>query len=119
MAMKIKEDYLTYMEKKIAYFESLSVKLFNRKISQVLLLHNNKLNSDHIESLISIYKLHNYRIVSLKKVLKDPAYKTPITVYKNWAISWLERWAITRKSPREYFNGDPETPEYIITYIRE
>lgn len=117
MTQKIKNAYLAYMEQKLVYFEMIAQKAFDRNINQILLLHNNQLNADCIESLIKIFKSHDYKFISLKKALDDVAYQTRIEVYKNWGISWLERWAISKKIPREYLKQDPSTPSFINEYI--
>lgn len=109
---KIGGDYIGYMDKKIKYYEKQSNHLFGRNISQILLIHASLLNSDYLNSLIALFKTNNYDFVSIDNALKDPAYKTEITVFGNWGISWIERWALSMKK-NEYLKEDPITPVYI------
>ena len=109
---KIGREYISYMEKKIKYFEKQSNHLFGRNISQILLIHASLLNSDYLNSLIALYKANNYVFVSMDRALKDPAYKTEVTVFGNWGISWIDRWALS-VGKKEFFKEDPATPDYI------
>lgn len=117
LADRIKWDYIKYMENKMKYFEELSIKLFGRNIPHILLLHNNPLNAEVLNELIDIYKKWDYDFISIDEALEDGVYNSPITVYKNWGISWVERWALSRKVPKEFFYNDPQTPSYIYEYI--
>lgn len=112
---QIGHDYIAYMEKKLRYYEMQSDNLFGRKISQILLLHTSMLNSDYLDSLIALYKAHNYVFVSMDDALKDPAYKTEITVFGDWGISWIDKWALSAGRKGDFFKDDPATPEYIKT----
>ncbi len=109
----IGKDYITYMEQKLLYFENQSIKLFNRNISQTLLIHANLLNSKYLNELLAMIQSHGYNFVSQTEILRDPAYQEPITKYGNWGISWIDRWALSRGKKGDFFKGDPVTPEYI------
>ncbi len=113
LAGKIGQDYIAYMEKKLKYYEMLSNQLFGRNISHTLLMHSSLINADYLDSLIAMYKSNNYTFVSLGDALKDPAYKTEITVFGNWGISWMDRWALSAGKKGDFFKEDPATPDYI------
>lgn len=110
---EIGEAYVEYMTKKMKFYEESSEKLFDRNIAQTLLIHANLLNAHYLDDLASVYQAHGYRFVSQAEVLEDPAYQTSVTRYGNWGISWIDRWAISQKMGREFFEGDPTTPEFI------
>ena len=110
---RIGRDYISYMEKKLLYYESLSDSLFGRNISQILLIHASLLNADYMDKLIALYRDYNYSFVSMDQALEDPAYQTPVTVYGNWGISWIDRWALSQGKKGDFFRDDPVTPEYI------
>lgn len=111
---KIGDDYLVYMDKKLKYYEIQSKNLFGKNIRQILLLHTSMLNSDYLDALIALYQANNYAFVSLADALKDPAYKTAITVYGNWGISWIDKWALSAGKKGVFFKEDPTTPDYIM-----
>lgn len=116
MMKKIGDEYLSYMKKKIEYYEGRSIVLFGRNISHVLLIHANRLNSEYYGALIGMIKNMNYEFVSLDEALKDEAYKTKENFVKNAGISWIDRWALAMGKKRDFFAGDIRCPEYIMKY---
>jgi peptidoglycan/xylan/chitin deacetylase (PgdA/CDA1 family) len=110
---RIGYDYIDYMEKKLKYYEMQSQNLFGRNIKQILLLHASWLNSDYIDSLATLFKRNNYIFISMDKALDDDAYKSDITVFGKWGISWIDRWALSRGKKGDFFKDEPMTPEYI------
>ena len=113
LAKQIGHDFVNYIEKKLKYYEMQSNRLFGRDIKQILLLHASWLNSDYVDSLAVRFKKNNYEFVSMDQVLKDNIYKTEITVYGNWGISWIDRWALSKGKKGNFFKNEPETPSYI------
>jgi len=110
---QIGNDYIAYMEKKLKYYNAQSNRLFGRSINQILLIHASLLNSDYMDSLIQLYRKNGYAFVCMDDALKDPAYETEINVYGNWGISWIDKWALSVGEKGEFFEEDPETPDYI------
>ena len=88
MMRQIGSDYVMYMEKKLKYFERQAEALFGRDIPQILLVHASLLNADYADSLAHLFINNNYKFVSMDEALRDSAYKTDITVYGKWGISW-------------------------------
>jgi len=113
LSKRIGIDYINYMEAKLIYYENQSVRLFNRDISQILLIHASKLNSDYMNELAAVYVKHNYSFVSIDDALKDNAYKTKITVFGKWGLSWIDQWALSQGKNVDFFKDNPQTPEYI------
>jgi hypothetical protein len=111
---QIAEAYVPYMESKFAHFENLSAKLFGRQIKQVLLLHANSINADHFGDLVAMLKRRGYKFITLADALTDSAYKSPDTTTGAWGISWIDRWALTRKVPDDFFKGEPPTPAFVL-----
>ena len=110
---KIGRDYISYIEKKLIYYEKQAKNLFGRNINQILLLHASFLNSDYTDSLAALFRKNNYTFISMDKALEDPVYQTQITVFGNWGISWLDKWALSKGKKGDFFREEPETPEYI------
>ena len=111
---KIGQDYIGYMEEKLKFFEKQADKLFGRPVNQILLLHASLLNSDYLDSLAIMFKKNNYVFVNMSKALEDEVYKTGITVYGNWGISWIDKWALSQGRKGDFFKDDPSTPDYIL-----
>jgi hypothetical protein len=93
---RIADGYLRHMAESFDHFEALSRTLFGREIPQVLLLHANRLNADHFDSVAAILRRRGYRFVRLEDALRDPAYASRDTYVGPRGLSWLERWAATR-----------------------
>ena len=110
---QIGHDYIVYMEKKLKYFEKMANTLFGRDINQVLILHSSSLNAYYVDSLANMFRKNNYDFVSMDKALEDDAYKSPISVYGNWGISWIDRWALSKGKRGAFFKDNPPTPDYI------
>ena len=113
LMIQIGHDYVSYMERKLKYYERQANILFGRDISQILLLHASSLNSDYVDSLAIAFKRNNYDFVSMDKALEDSVYKTAITVYGNWGISWIDKWALSLGKTGSFFKDEPSTPDYI------
>lgn len=111
---KIAEAYIPYMESKFEYFENQSVKLFGREIKQVLLVHANTINSEHFGDIARMLKSRGYKFITLQEALQDSAYKSPDTFTGAGGISWLHRWAYTKGYRKEFFAGEPVTPEFVM-----
>ena len=113
LMFQIGNDYVSYMEKKLKYFEKQADSLFGRNINQILLLHVSSLNSDYIDSLAVMFRKNDYAFVNMDKALEDKVFDTEITVFGNWGISWIDRWALSKGKKGSFFKDEPITPEYI------
>jgi peptidoglycan/xylan/chitin deacetylase (PgdA/CDA1 family) len=116
MAMRIGNEYIQYMMQKVSYYEKQSEKLFNRNIAQVLLIHANSLNANYLALLLKALKANGYQFETLTETLKDTAYTSLSEYVGNGGISWIDRWAITQRKPKDFFAGEPRTPDYILKY---
>jgi hypothetical protein len=77
---------------------------------QVLLLHGNELEGDHIGELLDLIRKRGYRFISLEEALSDPAYGMPDSYVGEEGTSWLEHWAISKGKPPQ---GAPQFPQKI------
>ncbi len=118
LTQRIGSDYVKYMEAKVIFYQEASQKLFEREIPQVLLIHASLLNADYLDDLAEMYQRNGYVFIDLPTALKDDAYREKITKFGNYGISWIDRWAISRGMPKEFFANDPPTPEYINEVMR-
>lgn len=110
---QIGEAYVPYMESKLVYWERQSVMLFDREVSQTLLIHANFINSDYLDDLAAMFVRRGYKFVDLETALKDDAYKLPDTFIGGAGISWLHRWALERG--KDYvLPDDPTVPNFVL-----
>jgi peptidoglycan-N-acetylglucosamine deacetylase len=104
-------DYLNYTNSMFDFAEGLSKKLVGYEIKQILLLHANQLEADHVADLLGVIRKRGYRFITLEETLSDDAYSLPDTYVGTEGTSWLEHWAISRgKPPRNH----PVFPAWVI-----
>lgn len=116
MINKVGEDYLSYMKLKLEYWESQSIALFGRSVSQTLLIHANALNAEYFDDLCDMMREKKYEFITLEEALKDEAYKSPDTFIKNNGISWIHRWAITQGKKKDFFGNEPKSSKWVADY---
>ena len=110
---RIGAAYVPYLEAKMDYWERQSIKLFNREIKQILLLHANFINSDYFGDIAKMLEKRGYQFITLEEALKDESYKLPDTFNKRAGISWLHRWALA-KGMETILPDEPKTPDFVI-----
>jgi len=110
LQQEVVSNYLSYHAAVFDYFEKLSRDLLGYEPRQILLLHANNLEADHIGELIALLRKRGYRFITLEEALSDDAYGLPDTFVGEEGRSWIEHWAITiGKPPR----GAPVFPKSI------
>lgn len=110
---RVADAYVPYMEAKVEFFERNSRDLFGREIRQILLIHANMLNADRFGDLAAMFERRGYRFITLERALEDPAYRSLDTFVGVSGITWLHRWALTKKMPKTFFAGEPEVPPFV------
>ncbi|HYK38533.1 MAG TPA: polysaccharide deacetylase family protein [Candidatus Eremiobacteraceae bacterium] len=106
---KIADAYLSFADAVFEYDEKFSMDLFGYELPQVILLHGNNLEADHLADLLNVLRKRGYRFVSLESALNDFAYSSPNTFVGEHGGSWLEQWAVSRG--RALPPGEPLFPE--------
>lgn len=102
--------YLSHHDAMFAYCEQLSRDVVGYEPRQILLLHGNQLEGDHIGELLDLIRKRGYRFITLEQALEDPAYSLPDTYVGVEGTSWLVHWAITKGKPPL---GEPQFPPQI------
>jgi peptidoglycan/xylan/chitin deacetylase (PgdA/CDA1 family) len=109
---KAKQEYLEYVDVVFDYYEQASRDLFKREIPQVLLIHDDLLNAECLDALLTKLEKRGYKFVSLDDALADPAYSTPDLFIGPVGISWLTRWKISFGQKPDYEKG-PDPPKWV------
>jgi peptidoglycan/xylan/chitin deacetylase (PgdA/CDA1 family) len=107
---RILPAYYAHIDSSFAYYESLSQRIFKRQIPQVLLLHANEINADHLDDVARVIRRRGYRFISLREALQDSAYRRPDNYVGRAGISWLQRWALDQHIP---FQPEPREPAWL------
>jgi peptidoglycan-N-acetylglucosamine deacetylase len=109
---KIKKEYLEYVDVVFDFFEQASRDLFKREIPQVLLIHDDAINAECLDALLTKLEKRGYRFVSLDDALADSAYATPDLFIGGVGISWLTRWKMAFGQKPDY-EKSPDPPKWI------
>jgi peptidoglycan/xylan/chitin deacetylase (PgdA/CDA1 family) len=107
---EIVNAYLSHHAEMFDYYEKLSKSLLGYEPKQILLLHANQLEADHIGELLEMIRKRGYSFITLDEALSDPAYGQPDTYVGEEGGSWIEHWAISRGKPPQ---GAPVFPPAI------
>jgi len=116
MMKKIVDEYIIYMESKFEHFEYVSNEMFGQQIRQILLIHANKINADHLDKLAYMMIKRGYKFISLEEALEDKAYQSPDAFFGAGGISWLHRWGLTAGMNKDIFKSDLPAPDFILEY---
>jgi peptidoglycan/xylan/chitin deacetylase (PgdA/CDA1 family) len=117
MQERVPEAYLQHTKDAVAYAEDLSRQSFGRQISQIMLLHDDALNADHLDAVLSAFEQRGYRFISLDQALQDPAYATPDDYIGPDGLTWLERWQIALGKP--FHPEGPRPPKWAQDQYRQ
>ena len=107
---KAKQAYLDYVDTVFDYYEKDSLADFNREVPQVFLIHDNQINLECLDAVLTKLEKRGYKFVSLDAALADPAYATP-DLYVGDGLSWLDRWKLALNLKIDKDKG-PEPPDW-------
>jgi len=111
LQQELVRSYLSHSDAVLDYAEQLSKQIMGYESRQILLLHANQLEADHIGELLDVVRKRGYRFVSLGEALADPAYSLPDTYVGEEGTGWRDHWAITMGKPPQ---GAPVFPQWVI-----
>lgn len=120
MAAKAKKEYLEYVDTVFDYAEKESAEMFGRQIPQIILVHDNALNLECLDALLTKLEKRGYKFISLDAALADPAYATA-DLYVGTGILWMDRWKLALGMKLDLSKG-PEPPawaEQIFEQMRK
>ena len=106
---ELAKSYLSYSDAVFAYSEQQAKQLIGYEPKQILLLHANQLEGDHIGELLELLRKRGYKFITLEDALGDEAYSLPDMYVGEEGTGWLEHWAITQGKPPR---GAPEIPQW-------
>lgn len=90
---ELASGYLTYMDSSIRFHEEQTQEFLQRDIPQILLIHANALNADHLDELLTLMEKRGYTFVPLLDALADEAYRLPESSTR-YGFSWIRRWRL-------------------------
>mgnify|MGYP003526577289 FL=1 len=111
---RLRLGYVPYMLNKLDYYERQSQALLGNALPQILLLHANELNAETYAELIAGIKRRGYHFVTLEDAMRDPAYAREDGYRGRYGPSWLHRWAMAEKKPKDFYAGEPVVPKWVM-----
>ena len=105
------KSYLAHSDEVFGYAEKLSKQVAGYEVKQILLIHANQLEAEHIAELLEVLRKRGYRFITLEEALGDPAYSLPDMYVGEEGTGWLEHWAITQGKPPQ---GQPVFPQWVM-----
>ena len=99
LQQQVVASYLSYTATVFDYYEHFSKDLLGYEPKQIILLHGNNLEAEHIGELFDLLRKRGYRFVTLEDALSDQAYSLPDTYIGEEGTGWFDHWAITRGRP--------------------
>lgn len=118
LAAETKSLYLQHTEAVLDYVEASSRMLFGREVPQVLLIHDNELNAELLDTLLTMLEHRGYHFIRLKEALSDPAYGSRTEFKGNLEscdLCWGNRISAIGKKPIP----GPEPPAWITKTFHE
>ena len=111
LQQKLVDSYLKHTSDVFDYYEKLSRNLIGYEPAQILLLHGNWLEAEHIAELLDLLRKRGYSFVTLQEALSDSAYSMPDEFVGEEGGGWIEHWAITRGQPPR---DAPLFPQWVM-----
>jgi peptidoglycan-N-acetylglucosamine deacetylase len=115
LQQQLLSSYLSHTTDEFDYYEKLSKTLFGYEPKQILLLHGNWLEADHIGELLDLLRKRGYEFITLETALSDAVYSSPDD-YVGEGTGWLDHWAITRGQIPQ---NTPVFPQWVLDKSRE
>lgn len=113
LARRVGIAYLEHLDVAVGFAETLSTDTFGREIPQVLLLHANRINADHLDAMLARLRARDYGFVTLDEAMRDPAYASRDAYLRKWGVSWLHRWRVALELPNR-LRDEPEMPARVF-----
>jgi peptidoglycan/xylan/chitin deacetylase (PgdA/CDA1 family) len=111
LVQEVVKSYLAHTTEVFAFYEKFSRDLLGYEPKQILLLHGNNLEADHIGELLELLRKRGYKFVTLANALSDQAYSLPDTYVGEEGTNWIDHWAISLGKPVMH---SPEAPQAMV-----
>jgi peptidoglycan/xylan/chitin deacetylase (PgdA/CDA1 family) len=111
LEQEVVKSYLAHTTEVFAFYEKFSRDLLGYEPKQILLLHGNNLEADHIGELLELLRKRGYKFVTLANALSDQAYSLPDTYVGEEGTNWIDHWAISLGKPVMH---SPDAPQAMV-----
>ncbi|MEM8789283.1 MAG: polysaccharide deacetylase family protein [Pseudomonadota bacterium] len=90
-AAEVAAAYVVHIQERTRHFEVLAQDALGREVPHILLLHMNRINADHLETLLDWYAAEGWRFVPVEEALRDPLFAMPDLYAGPRGLSQIER----------------------------
>lgn len=111
LQQQLVNSYLSYTTQVFDYYEKLSRDLLGYQPKQIILLHGNWLEADHVGELLDLLQKRGYQFITLQDALSDPAYSMSNEFVGEEGSGWIDQWAITKGHPPL---NTPIFPQWVV-----
>lgn len=107
---RVAREYIAYMERVTGFFEERGRSVLGREPAQILLLHANLLNAEHLDALLAMFERRGYRFVPVEEAMRDEAYRIADGYAGPKGLSWIHRWGLSLGKP---VAEEPREPAWL------
>ena len=115
-ASQIGEQYVSHTLDLFQYFETVSLKLYGRAIRHIYLCHDNRLNRDYLEKLVTRLRERDYAFLTLEEAMKDSIYHSKEYYNGRYGFSWIYRWEKDIEKRKQMMRGEPTDTAFQAEY---
>lgn len=96
-AQDIARAYIAHMQERTAFFQKLAQSQLGDDVDHILLIHLNRINADHLTTLLDWYAVQGWRFITVTEALAHPLFEQPDIYTGPRGLSQIER-VIGRKA---------------------
>jgi peptidoglycan/xylan/chitin deacetylase (PgdA/CDA1 family) len=90
-ADRIATAYVQHMQERTGFFQSLAVAELGGDVDHVLLIHLNRINADHLETLLDWYVAQDWAFITVGQALQHPVFSQADIYAGARGLSQIER----------------------------
>ncbi len=88
---RVADAYVVHMQERTAHFQTLAHTALGRDVDHILLLHLNRINADHLVTLLDWYAAEGWTFITVEEALTDPLYSAADLYAGPRGLSQIER----------------------------
>lgn len=90
-AATIAQNYVTHMQERTAFFQTLAIDELGGDVDHILLIHLNRINADHLGTLLDWYAAQGWTFIPVDEALTHPVFSRPDIYAGSRGLSQIER----------------------------
>lgn len=90
-AATIARHYVTHMQERTAFFQSLAMTELGADVDHILLIHLNRINADHLGTLLDWYAAQGWTFITVDTAMTHPVFSRPDVYAGARGLSQIER----------------------------